>query len=108
MTAIPISFQATVFGEHVSLRQTVSCNENLAADAEILQSDALVAHPHFRGVVQSFSFYLLWRLVGDLKFALVMWFGTRIFALWVNMIQNYWTHAREFGYRRYDDDMTMP
>jgi len=30
--------------------------------------------------------------------------GMRIFALWVNMIQNYWTHTREFGYRRYDDD----
>jgi fatty-acid desaturase len=42
--------------------------------------------------------------VGDLKFALVMWVGTRIFAPWVNMIQNYWTHTREFGYRRYDDE----
>jgi fatty-acid desaturase len=39
-----------------------------------------------------------------LKFALVMWFGMRIFAWWVNMIQNYWTHTREFGYRRYDDE----
>ena len=26
-----------------------------------------------------------------------------MFALWVNMIQNYWTHDRRFGYRRYDD-----
>jgi len=34
----------------------------------------------------------------------VMWFGTRGFALWVNMIENYWTHTREFGYRRYHDD----
>jgi fatty-acid desaturase len=42
--------------------------------------------------------------VGDLKFALVMWVGTRIFAPWVNIIQNYWTHTREFGYRRYDDE----
>jgi fatty-acid desaturase len=32
-----------------------------------------------------------------------MWIGTRIFALWVNMIQNYWTHDRRWGYRRYDD-----
>ena len=30
--------------------------------------------------------------------------GTRLFALWVNMIQNYWTHDRRFGYRRYDDE----
>src|SRR6266436_437925 len=43
-------------------------------------------------------------LTGDLKFVLVMWFGMRIFALWVNMIQNYWTHTRTFGYRRYNDD----
>jgi fatty-acid desaturase len=43
-------------------------------------------------------------LVGDLKFTLVMWFGMRIFALWVNMIQNYWTHTRDFGYRRYNDE----
>ena len=40
----------------------------------------------------------------DLRFAVVMWFGFRVFALWVNMIQNYWTHDRRFGYRRYDDD----
>jgi len=46
----------------------------------------------------------LWLLVGDRRFALVMWLGTRIFALWVNMIQNYWTHTRSFGYRRYHDD----
>jgi fatty-acid desaturase len=64
----------------------------------------LVADPIFAVAVQSLSFYLLWRLVGDLKFTLVMWVGTRIFALWVNMIQNYWTHTREFGYRRYDDE----
>lgn len=82
------------------------CIENLAADAEILQTPLmrLVADPVFAVVVQSLSFYLLWRLVGDLKFALVMWVGTRIFALWVNMVQNYWTHTREFGYRRYDDE----
>ncbi len=28
----------------------------------------------------------------------------RAFALWVNMIQNYWTHTRAFGYRTYDDE----
>jgi fatty-acid desaturase len=33
-----------------------------------------------------------------------MWIGMRIFAAWVNMIQNYWTHTRSFGYRRYHDE----
>jgi stearoyl-CoA desaturase (delta-9 desaturase) len=81
------------------------CNENLAGDT-ILKSRAfrVVANPFFALVSQAVSFYLLWKLVGDLKFVLVMWFGMRIFALWVNMIQNYWTHTRDFGYRRYDDE----
>jgi fatty-acid desaturase len=81
------------------------CNEDLAGD-EVLQSWSfrVVASPLFAIVAQSCSFYLLWKLAGDLKFALVMWFGMRIFALWVNMIQNYWTHTRQFGYRRYDDE----
>jgi stearoyl-CoA desaturase (delta-9 desaturase) len=81
------------------------CKENLAID-EILQSWSfrVVANPWFAIVAQSCSFYLLWKLTGDLKFALVMWFGMRIFALWVNMIQNYWTHTRLFGYRRYPDE----
>jgi fatty-acid desaturase len=81
------------------------CNEDLTSD-EILQSWSfrVVASPLFAIVAQSCSFYLLWKLAGDLKFALVMWFGMRIFALWVNMIQNYWTHTRQFGYRRYDDE----
>ena len=80
------------------------CQENLAGD-EIMKSRSfqVVASPVFAIIAQSFSFYLLWKLAGDLKFALVMWFGMRIFALWVNMIQNYWTHTRQFGYRRYDD-----
>jgi fatty-acid desaturase len=34
----------------------------------------------------------------------VIWVGMRLFALWVNMIQNYWTHTRTFGYRRYEDE----
>ena len=81
------------------------CKENLAGD-EILQSGSfrVTASPLFAIVAQSCSFYLLWKLVGDLKFALVMWFGIRVFALWVNMVQNYWTHTRDFGYRRYHDD----
>ena len=81
------------------------CIENLASD-EILKSRPfrVVGNPLFAILAQVFSFYLFWKLVGSLKFTLVMWFGMRIFALWVNMIQNYWTHTRNFGYRRYDDD----
>src|SRR5438477_5039416 len=81
------------------------CTENVACD-KILKSRTfrVAASPFFAIPAQSFSFYLLWKLAGSVKFALIMWFGMRIFALWVNMIQNYWTHTRDFGYRRYHDD----
>ncbi|HKW61662.1 MAG TPA: fatty acid desaturase [Candidatus Acidoferrum sp.] len=81
------------------------CQENLAGDA-ILKSRTfrVVASPFFAIPAQTFSFYLLWKIAGGLKFALVMWVGIRVFALWVNMIQNYWTHTRDFGYRRYNDE----
>jgi stearoyl-CoA desaturase (delta-9 desaturase) len=81
------------------------CQENLAGD-KVLQSRTfrVVANPFFAIVVQALSFYLLWKLVGDLKLTLTMWIGARVFALWVNMIQNYWTHTRDFGYRRYHDE----
>lgn len=81
------------------------CKENLATD-KILQSRTVrvVASPVFAIVAQTFSFLLLWKLMASLKFTLVMWLGIRVFALWVNMIQNYWTHTRDFGYRRYQDE----
>jgi sn-1 stearoyl-lipid 9-desaturase len=81
------------------------CKANLANDA-IFESwpFRLVAHPVFAVVAQAFNFWLLWLLVGDLRFAAVMWVVFRIFALWINMVQNYWTHDRRFGYRRYDDE----
>ena len=80
------------------------CNENVATD-RIFRSwpFRLVSNNAFALFAQVFSLSLLWLLVRDLKFALVMWLGLRIFALWVNMIQNYWTHTRRYGYRRYDD-----
>jgi len=80
------------------------CNENVAKD-KILQSRLFrfVASTPFAIFSQLFSLSLLWLLVRDFKFALVMWIGLRIFALWVNMVQNYWTHTRIYGYRRYDD-----
>ena len=78
---------------------------NIAND-EILKSwpFRVVANPVFAVAAQAFSFLLLWWGVRDLRFAAVVWVGTRIFALWVNMIQNYWTHDRRFGYRRYEDE----
>lgn len=81
------------------------CGEDLAKD-KILKSRTFraVASPYFAIPAQLFSFWLLWMVARSLAFALVMWAGMRIFALWVNMIQNYWTHTRDFGYRRYRDD----
>jgi sn-1 stearoyl-lipid 9-desaturase len=80
--------------------------ENLSAD-KILKSFTfkLVSNYFFAIFAQIFSFSILWLAVRDVRFALVMWVGLRIFALWVNMIQNYWTHTRKYGYRRYDDEM---
>jgi stearoyl-CoA desaturase (delta-9 desaturase) len=78
---------------------------NVAPD-EILKSwpFRMVSHPVFMVAAQVFNFWLLWVLVRDFRFAAVLWGVTRIFALWVNMIQNYWTHDRRWGYRRYNDD----
>ena len=80
------------------------CVANVAND-EILKSwpFRLVSNPAYAVLAQTFSFWLLWLLVGELGFAALLWLGTRVFALWVNMIQNYLTHDRRFGYRRYDD-----
>jgi stearoyl-CoA desaturase (delta-9 desaturase) len=81
------------------------CQADLASD-EILKSwpFRLVSHPVFCVAAQAFNFCLLWFLVDSVAFAAAMWLGMRVFALWVNMIQNYWTHDRRFGYRRYDDE----
>jgi fatty-acid desaturase len=81
-----------------------ACTENLAKD-RILQTGSIrfVSSNGFAIFSQLFSFSLLWLLTRDVKFTLAIWVGMRIFALWVNMIQNYWTHTRIHGYRRYDD-----
>jgi len=80
------------------------CQDNVANDP-ILKTwpFRLVSNPAYMVAAQAFNFWLLWRLVGDLRFAATMWIGMRIFALWINMVQNYWTHDRRFGSRRYDD-----
>ncbi|HEY2781389.1 MAG TPA: fatty acid desaturase [Steroidobacteraceae bacterium] len=80
------------------------CEQDMARD-EILKSwpFSMVRHPLFAVLAQCISYVFVWALVRDWKFALALWAGIRIFALWVNLIQNYWTHDRRFGTRRYDD-----
>lgn len=81
------------------------CISNLAQDA-IFKSWTfrLVSSPAFAVFSQISSYGLLWLLVRDWKYALVLWCGVRVFALWINMVQNYWTHDRRFGTRRYADE----
>ena len=64
----------------------------------------LVSSPFFAVVSQMTSYALLWLLVSDWAYALALWLSVRLIALWANMVQNYWTHDRRFGGRRYDDD----
>ena len=81
------------------------CNQNAAKDKIFRSLTFRVVSSYWFAIpAQLFSFWLLWMLAGSLVFAVVMWVGVRIFALWVNMIQNYWTHTRSFGYRRYHDE----
>jgi fatty-acid desaturase len=46
---------------------------------------------------------VLWLILGDWLHTLVLWCGVRLFSIWLNMVQNYWSHERRFGTRRYDD-----
>jgi fatty-acid desaturase len=80
------------------------CQQDMARDP-ILKSwpFSMVGHPLFAILAQVISYAFVWVLVRDWKFAFVLWAGIRVFALWVNLIQNYWTHDRRFGTRRYDD-----
>ncbi len=81
------------------------CQSNLAQDA-IFKSWTfrLVSRSVFGVAAQLVSFGVLWFLVRDWRYALVLWCGVRVFALWINMVQNYWTHDRRFGTRMYDDE----
>ena len=79
------------------------CKENVATDPIFRTlTMRVVSSMYYAVVMQLASFYLLYLLAGSLSFTLVLWVGMRVFALWVNMIQNYWTHTRTHGYRRYD------
>ncbi|MCK9686298.1 fatty acid desaturase [Scleromatobacter humisilvae] len=64
----------------------------------------LVSNWAFAIAATVFNIWLLSVLVRDLRFALVMWITFRVFTLWINMVQNYWTHDRRYGYRRHDDE----
>jgi fatty-acid desaturase len=80
------------------------CEQDMARD-EILKTwpFTMVAHPVFAVFAQAISYAFVWVLVRDWKYAFALWAGIRVFAVWVNLIQNYWTHDRRFGTRRYDD-----
>ncbi len=79
------------------------CKTDMAKD-EILKTPTmrLVSNPYFGFFSQISSFGILWLMFGELVFAFVLWIGVRLFALWVNMIQNFWTHNRNYGTRRYE------
>jgi stearoyl-CoA desaturase (delta-9 desaturase) len=64
----------------------------------------LVSHPLFWIAATAGQLWLIAALTRSWTFALVMWTTFRFFALWINMIQNYWTHDRRFGTRRYEDE----
>ena len=63
----------------------------------------LVANWPFAIAATAFQLWAIAALTGSWTFALVMWTTFRAFALWINMIQNYWTHDRRYGYRNHDD-----
>jgi stearoyl-CoA desaturase (delta-9 desaturase) len=81
------------------------CKSNLAQDAIFKTWPfRLVSNSYFSLFSQVCSYGLLWLVVRDWRYALVLWGNVRVFALWINMVQNYWTHDRRFGTRRYDDE----
>ena len=81
------------------------CTDDMAND-DILKTwpFRLVSHPAFMLISPVLSCGLLWLFVRDWAFAIGIWGGTRVFALWVNMVQNYWTHDRRWGTRTYAED----
>lgn len=81
------------------------CKSNLVKDP-IFSSRTfrLVSNPYFATLSQFTSFGIFWLAVRDWKYALMLWWGVRVFALWINMIQNYWTHDQRFGKRQYQDE----
>jgi stearoyl-CoA desaturase (delta-9 desaturase) len=64
----------------------------------------LASSPGFAVFSQFSSYAFVWALVSDWVYALGLWLSVRLVGLWTNMVQNYWTHDRRFGARRYHDD----
>jgi len=81
------------------------CKSNLAKDP-IFRSWPLrlTSARYFCLVSQVTSFALLFVITRSWIYSIVLFVNVRIFALWINMIQNYWTHDRRFGTRRYEDE----
>jgi stearoyl-CoA desaturase (delta-9 desaturase) len=81
------------------------CQFDLARDP-ILETwpMRLASSSFFAPVAQVTSYAFVWLLVWDWAFALALWISIRLVGLWANMVQNYWTHDRRFGARRYHDD----
>jgi stearoyl-CoA desaturase (delta-9 desaturase) len=80
------------------------CKENVANDS-IFKTPLFrfISNPVYAVASQVFNFTLLLWFVHSWAYAVTVWLGTRIFAIWVNMVQNYWTHDKRWGYRRYED-----
>jgi fatty-acid desaturase len=86
------------------------CRSNLARDP-VLSTRILRASSTWYAFIisQVSSFALLWLVTLDVIFSAVLWISVRLLGLWINMLQNYWTHDRRFGTRRYqaDEDNAM-
>lgn len=64
----------------------------------------MISTSYFAVFAQFASYGLIWAIFRDWKFALVLWVGFRLLALYINLLQNYWAHEKKFGTRRYEDD----
>jgi fatty-acid desaturase len=81
------------------------CKSNLVKEPIFKSWPFRLTSGRYFGVFsQLSSFGLLWFLTKDWKYSLVLWVSVRVFALWINMVQNYWTHDRRFGTRRYQEE----
>ncbi|HEY7786472.1 MAG TPA: fatty acid desaturase [Pyrinomonadaceae bacterium] len=82
-----------------------TCKSNLAQDSILKTAPfRVVSNAYFAIFAQFSSYGLLLLMMWDWVYALTLWISVRILGLWLNMVQNYWTHDRRFGTRRYVDD----
>lgn len=81
------------------------CKTDMAKD-EILKTPTMqvLSKTSYGIFSQIFSYTIIWFLFGSWIFALSLWVGVRLFGIWVNMVQNFWTHTRAYGTRRYTND----